>query len=117
MINDTVTVDLETTLDLIMERIGEMSYPEDAPLIRNESKNLLRRGWLPSEIVPYQRCCEHVDKDLAEDVALARMAVIEQRVLERLNRKGIHCPEDLALRHMAEIEQRVAARLNLKKDS
>lgn len=84
MTKDPVTVDLESTLDSIMRRIGEMSYPEDAQLIRDNSKDLLKRGWMPSEIVSVQLCTEHVNKDIPEDVALARMAVIESNVAKRL---------------------------------
>lgn len=84
MINDPVTVDLESTLDSIMHRIGTMSYPEDAHLIRDDSRDLLKRGWLPSEIVSVQLCTEHVNKDIPEDVACARMAVIEDNVAKRL---------------------------------
>lgn len=87
MINDPVTVDIESTLDHIMNCIGEMSYPEDAPMIRSDAKQKIRQGWLTSEITSYLRCCEEVDKELEEDVALARMAAIRQCVLKRLGIK------------------------------
>jgi len=87
VINDPVTVDLESTLDSIMHRIGKMSYPEDAPMIRSDAKHKIKQGWLPTEIVNYLRCHEEVDKELDEDVALARMASIRERVLKRLGIK------------------------------
>lgn len=90
MINDPVTVDLESTLDSIMQRIGEMSYPEDADMIRDESRGMLKLRWLPTEIVEHMRCREEVDKELEEDVALARMAVIENRVKARLGTERIY---------------------------
>lgn len=87
MTKDPVTVDLESTLDSIMHRIGKMSYPEDAQLIRSEAKQRIRQGWIPDEIVRYLRCREEVDKELEEDVALARMASIWESVLKRLGIK------------------------------
>lgn len=87
MTKDPVTVDIESTLDRIMDRIGEMSYPEDAPMLRYDAKRMIRQGWIPDEIVRYLRCCEEVDKDIEEDVALARMAYIRQDVLNRLGIK------------------------------
>ena len=84
MTNDPVTANIESTLDHIMECIGEMSYPEDAPMIRSDARNLLARGWLPNEIVAIERWTEHVDKDIPEDVALRNMAVIESNVAKRL---------------------------------
>lgn len=87
MTNDPVTVNIESTVDRIMERIGEMSYPEDAPMIRYDAKRMIKQGWLPAEIVGHLRCREEVDKELEEDVALARMASIRQNVLNRLGLK------------------------------
>lgn len=87
MTNDPVTVDIQSTLDRIMDRIGEMSYPEDAPMIRSDAKRMIKQGWIPDEIVRYLRCCEEVDKELEEDVALARMASIRESVLKRLGIK------------------------------
>ncbi len=87
MTNDPITVNIESTLDHIMDCIGEMSYPEDAPMIRSDAKQKIKQGWLPAEITSYLRCCEEVDKELEEDVALARMAIIKQRVLNRLGIK------------------------------
>jgi hypothetical protein len=84
MTNDPVTVDLESTLDSIMRRIGEMSHPDCFDDVRNDAKEFIEEGWLPSEIVDHLRCREEVDKELEEDVALARMAVIEKRVEARL---------------------------------
>lgn len=87
MTNDPVIVNIESTLDDIMHRIGEMSYPEDADLIKYEAKCMIRQGWFPDEIVSYLRCCEEVDKDIEEHVALERMAYIRQQVLNRLGVK------------------------------
>lgn len=87
MIKDPVTVDLESTLDRIMDRIGEMSYPDDAPMIRSDAKQKIKQGWIPDEIVRYLRCCEEVDKELEEGVALARMSSIKESVLKRLGIK------------------------------
>lgn len=87
MTKDPVTVDLESTLDRIMHRIGEMSYPDDAPMIRSDAKRMIKQGWIPDEIVRYLRCREEVDKELEEDVALARMTSIRESVLKRLGIK------------------------------
>jgi len=83
MINDPLTADINTVLDDIMRRIGPISYPEDEPVLISPSQSLLERGWLPSEIVEYQKYCESVDKLIDEDVALARMQTIIDRVCKR----------------------------------
>lgn len=83
MINDPLTADINPVLDNIMHRIGTLSYPKDEKLIRSASKSLLECGWLPSEIVEYQKCTESVDNSLDEDVALARMRAIAERVSKR----------------------------------
>lgn len=83
MINDPVTVDINPVLDDIMRRIGPMAHPEDVDLIRMDAKECLNRGWLPNEIIDMARCTEQVDNTLDEDVALARMRAIAERVYKR----------------------------------
>lgn len=83
MINDLVTADINPVLDDIMRRIGTLSHPEDEPVVRSASQSLLERGWLPSEIVEYQKYTESVNNMIDEDVALARMKVIIDCVCKR----------------------------------
>lgn len=82
-------VDLDSTLDTIMHQIGEMSYPEDFDIVKNECRKMLVRGILPNEIVAFQRCTENVNKDLDEAEALRRMDVIMDNIKKRMNRSYI----------------------------
>lgn len=88
MINDPVSVDLKSVVDSIIHQIGPMSCPDDVDFVRLDSFRLLKRGWLPNEIIDFARCSEYVDKTIPEDIALTRMADIEKRVMMRLGIKS-----------------------------
>lgn len=75
---------LSHSLAKVMARLPEIPDARDFELARHAAQELLGQNWTVDEVVRYLHCLEHVDPDLPEDVALARMARIRAAVKLRM---------------------------------
>lgn len=67
-------------IEQVMRRLPTIADERDREIVEITVRRNLERGWPIDEIVAFCRCLEHVDPMLPEELALARMRQVLDRV-------------------------------------